>query len=152
MKPSNFFKVITLIHLALIVGITVFSIIVLVSIENLTFILPSTNDIFLIVVPLVCVFGVVLGKFMYSKLTSSLISEKPIEQKVQIITSAIIVRYALAEGPALLSIVIVLVHENSFYFLFTAVMLIVFAGLKPNREKLGKELQLSSSQKEEMGM
>jgi len=152
MKSTNFFKTIKLIHLALIGGITIFSIVVYVSIESTNFVIPSINDIFVLIVPAVCVFGLVIGNFMYTKLTSSITNEKSLEQRVQQLTSALIVRFALAEGPALLSIVIVLLFENTFYFLFTGIMLVVFAGLKPNREKLGEKLLLTSAEKDQMGL
>ena len=152
MKPTDFFKRINLIYFALIVGITAFSIIVFVTSNDLKFTTPTTSDTYVFIVPAGCIFGIAIGKFMYNKLTASLTPDKPIEQKIQVLTSAIIVRLALAEGPALLSIISVMESKNLFYYIFTGFMLLIFATLKPNREKLSKKLHLTSSEKEITGI
>jgi hypothetical protein len=152
MNASNFFKTINLIFFALIAGISAFSIIVYTLIDKSIFVIPTTNDIFVFIVPAICVVGIVVGKLMYTKLTGPITSEKPIEKRIQILSSAMIVRYALTEGPALLSIVIVMLSENLFYYLFTALMLVVFVSLKPNKDKLSDALQLTSTEKEQMGI
>lgn len=97
------------------------------------------------IVPLFIAGGFILGTFIYKKRLQTLNETSTIEFKSSLYRSANIIRYAMLEGPSLLSIVILLL-TNDFFFLNTALFtILLFAFFRPTQARMITDLQLSES-------
>ncbi len=145
--PNGFLKILTILHLALVAGVSFFALFVYLQNAEWKFNLSDTNDIFFFIVPSFAIFGIYLGSFLYKKQLNSLANKKSLKEKLAGFQSASIIKYATIEAPALLAIVAAFLNGNLFYLLISIVLLIYLFFQKPTKEKIEMELNLTGDMK-----
>lgn len=136
-------KTLPIIHFALFVGQTLFAIVAYSISEERHFGIKSTGDKLYIIVPVCTIVGLVASNIMFQKLLQALVSKENLKEKLKKYQSALILKYALLEMPSLLGIVAFLMTGNLFYLVFTGLVVMYFASIKPTRERMESDLRLN---------
>jgi hypothetical protein len=151
-KPNPpFFKTISVIHLAMIVGQVVFGITAF-YITNSTLInfKPDGDPVFYVVLLLI-IFGILGGSFIFKQQVAKLAGKQLLIEKTQGYQTALIIRFALAEGASLFGIVSYLDHGNLFYLILVGVNVLYFIWIRPTKSKADDDLNLSYEDKIALG-
>jgi len=151
-KPNPaFFKVITIIHFALLIGQVLFGITVF-SITNSTAInLKAGNDPFFYAVPFLILFGILGGTFVFKQQVAKFAGKQLLIEKTQGYQTALITRFALAEGPSLFGIVSYMLTGNAFYLILIGLNVLYFIWIRPTKSKAEDDLNLSYEDKIVLG-
>ena len=152
MNRLNFLKLNQVIFFALLMGIILFACVAFYANKDLTFLVLDMQNPFTLIVPVLLIAGGAGGNFLFKKIISQIKNAKNLQQKIGIYTSSSIIRYALIEGPILLSIVAFLISANLFFLIFTLGGVLYFLSLKPNAEKIARQADLTYDERNEVGM
>lgn len=147
---KTYLRVNSILHLALMMGQIIFAAVCLAMTGKTKIVLDNTEDIFLIVVPAVTLFGIFVSGFMFKKSLETAVSKSYLIDKLTAYRVALIMRYAFLEAPSLLSIVAYLLTGNFGYILISGFIILYFIALRPTKDRLEKDLQLDYKQKEEV--
>lgn len=155
--PKNALKTTSIIHLALIAGQVLFAVMAFVSGKQIIFFdyKNSRNDVFFYIVPLLAIVGTVVGSFLFNQQLGKFYQQaagsgKALSEKLKAYQSALIVRYALLEGPSLFGIVCFLITGNLFYLLISACLVITMISLRPSVNAAEAYLQLSYDETQQL--
>ncbi|MCZ4318705.1 hypothetical protein O4H26_06865 [Aequorivita viscosa] len=147
--PKAFLKTFSIIHVALVIGVSLFGIVAYTLTENQKFSLDYSGDAMFFVVPLIAIAGIVVVNFLYRNTIKGLASKDTLMGKLIGIQTASIIKYALLEGPALFGIV-AFMNEGNQYFLGISIFLIGWLIMqRPTRDKIERDLMLSGRLKSE---
>jgi hypothetical protein len=144
---NNFLKPITLIYYALLAGQIMFM--AVAYLLNSNQISPTKHemyDMFIIIVPIIIGSGLFLSNFIFKMLIGKIEQKTSIENKLMTYRSALIIKYALMEGPSLFAIVAFLISGNAIFLAFAAVMILAFILQRPNRDKIAQDLNLNGKE------
>jgi len=147
LTPNGFIKILSMIHLALLIGLIVFLIIAYTQNKEWQLNLNDTGDIFFFIVPILAIGGILAGNFLYDKQINALSTKNSLRQKLAGFQTASIMKYALVEGPALLAIVSSMNSGNLFYVIIAVALVVYFYFQKPTKEKIESHLKLNSELK-----
>lgn len=147
LTPKSFIKTITVIHLALIMGLLLFSGVSYTLVETNFLSFDFENDIFSLIVPAFAIGGAFASNFIANKKISELSAIESLKDKLIGYQTASIIRFALLEGPALLGIVIYLQTGNLFYLLIAGTVIAYFVTVRPTKDKIEMDLNFSFEQK-----
>lgn len=145
--PKSFIKTITIIHLALIMGLLLFSGVSYTLVETNVLSFDFENDIFSLIVPVFAIGGAFASNFIYTKKINELTSLESLKDKVMGYQTACIIRFALLEGPALLGIVYYMQTGNLLFLIIAGALIVYFVTLRPTKEKIETDLNFSFEQK-----
>ena len=155
--PKNALKTTSIIHLALIAGQVLFMIVAYITNKNIKYFdyKDSRNDVFFYIAPLMAITCTVVGGFLFNQQLGKFHrqaadSGKTLSEKLQAYQSALIVRYALLEGPSLFGIVCFLITGNLFYLLISACLIITMISLRPSVNAAEAYLQLSYDETQQL--
>ena len=112
------FKTIQIIYGAFIMGVVAFSFYTLNDISNIN-ILIDTNDVFMLIIPTLSAFSLVLNTFLFKNSLKAINQEDSLQTKMTKYQSAIIIRGAVLEAPALLGVIATSKSGNYFFMLFS---------------------------------
>ena len=119
MKPAKFLRTFSIIHMAMTIGMVGFAIVAFVMTqEDQFFYIPDLRHTFTLPVPLAIGIGITAGNYMFQKFMNSHSPAKSLQQKISILLSASIIRFALIEGPVLFATVVFLISSNLFFMIF----------------------------------
>lgn len=145
----SFLRTLTIIHLALVAGVLVFGIMSYLQTKNQILSFTYSGDVMFYVVPFMAITGILAGSYLYKNIMSGLASKKTLKEKLNGFQTASIVKYALLEGPAFLSIV-AFSNEGNQYFIIIALLLLGWLIIqRPTRDKVEKDLMLEGILKNE---
>ncbi|QEC74930.1 hypothetical protein [Mucilaginibacter ginsenosidivorax] len=157
--PKNALKTTSIIHLALIAGQVLFMIMAFITNKNTIYFdyKNSRNDVYFYIVPLLAVMGTVAGGFLFNQQLGKFHQQsagaginRTLSEKLKAYQSALIVRYALLEGPSLFGIVCFLITGNLFYLLISACLIITMISLRPSVNATEAYLQLSYDETQQL--
>lgn len=155
--PKNALKTTSIIHLALIAGQVLFMIVAYITNKNIKYFdyKDSRNDVFFYIAPLMAITCTVVGGFLFNQQLGKFHQQaagsgKTLSEKLQAYQSALIVRYALLEGPSLFGIVCFLITGNLFYLLISACLIITMISLRPSVNAAEAYLQLSYDETQQL--
>lgn len=144
---NNFLKTITLIYYALLAGQIMFlAVAYLLNSNQISSKKHEMYDIFIIIVPILIGSGLFLSNFIFKMLIGKIEQNTSIENKLMTYRSALIIKYALMEGPSLFAIVAFLISGNAIFLAFSAVMILAFILQRPNRDKIVQNLNLNGKE------
>jgi MFS family permease len=149
LTPAKYLKINTVIHLALISGVALFSVIAFGLIESRELRWNDTGDIFFFIVPIAAILGIVAGNILYKKGLESLIDKNTLKEKLTGFQTALIIKYAFLEGPSLIGVVAFFNTGNLLYLLISGVLIIYFFFQRPSKEKIMNDLELSGALKDQ---
>jgi len=138
-------KAMTVLFYALFAGVIIFLLIILGLLQlQIKFLEGDDIDkIFLIVALVIAVICLVSAVSVYNKRVSEIAnSTLSLTEKLNSYRATLILYLALSEGPAMFSIICLLLTGNYWCMAVTAGMLIAMLFKKPSRQKLIDELQL----------
>jgi hypothetical protein len=124
----------------------------------LSFFLVSTNSfssegadlrsVFIYVVPVFVLTGFFLSNLIYKNRLKGIDRKSSLMIKLTSYRAALIVRYALLEGPSMFAIVVYLVTGDIIFILLAALVVFYFLTIRPNREKVIKDLGLDPNEEQ----
>jgi prolipoprotein diacylglyceryltransferase len=146
-QTQGYFKALSILYTALFAGQIIFALLALTLVYTGSFTAtqPALENIFFILVPLLIIAGRVGGTAIFKKKIAEALNTSSVTEKLNIYRSAFITRCALIEGGVLLAIITYLLTGRIELLAFAAGGLLLFAMLKPNKEKIANELNISSS-------
>jgi len=145
--PEGFLKSISIIHLALLAGQVIFCIVAYAQSERIYFGIHNMDSVFMYIVPLVAVGGFMIGYLTFKKQLIDIRNKKSLGEKIIAYQTALIIRYALLEGPSLLAIVIYLQYGNLFFLGVAGLLMLYFLFLRPTMEKVENDLDLNFNER-----
>ncbi len=152
MNAQQYFKLLNIIHKALLGGQLVFMIVSVFLVLSGTFeaFLAEERNLFFIIVAIMAAGGLFAGNFLYNKQLNSIIQLNDFIEQFTKMRALIIMRLALLEGPTILAIIFYLLTGSWLFLLFAAVLLLLFLKLKPDKEKIIEELEFSEEKKRQL--
>lgn len=144
LTPNSFMNNLNRIYLILLVGMMILGSVVLFTTVAWDADMPSSEDSFLIVVPLFTFIGVVLGRMIYKRKLDGLADEHSLKSKLLGYQTALIIKFILVEAPFIIGIVAALSSNNIFYLMIAGTLVMYFITLKPTRSRVKKDLNLST--------
>jgi len=152
MNVREYFKMLLILHIALIVGQLTFAVIVVFFVEFGGF-EPSyteSRNLFLIIAALVTVIGVFISNMLYKKNIELIKNMKELKQKFSKYKMIYIIKYILLEAPSTIAIIFYLLTGDILFLAFTIAIIFIGLNSKPNKEKIISKLELSDDEKKEM--
>lgn len=148
--PASSLKRINVIFFGLLFGmVSMGSIIYVINpTENFDF---NFKNPLLIIMMVVMIAGVFASGFLYNTLKSKIETKDSLQDKIAKIQQALIIKFALIEGPALLGIILFLVESNLAFLMLSVLMILYFVTLKPSKNKLADDMNLTSQERREIG-
>lgn len=142
---KEYFRAAQILFFALIASMLFFSGITLVLIlsGNISSADPELDNIFLVVVAVFVAGGFTASNMLFKKKLQEIKEMKTLLQKMPFYRGALILRYALIEGPAFLAITMSFVTGNLLFLAVAALIIAYFLTLKPTPARAIKELELS---------
>lgn len=140
---DEFFRAIIVVYYGLLIGQVIFGLLT-VYLINYIQISPEGNDlkdVFLYIVPFFVVGGVIASYLVFNNRLKAIDPGCGLTLKLTEYRSALIVRYALLEGPSLFCIVTYLVTGYIVFILLAAFIIFIFLTIKPSRERAIRDLK-----------
>lgn len=136
-------------HLALLVGMCIFWVVSLAISINGTIINDPELELPLLVMSIVfSITAIIAAKYIFDKRLDEINSGVCISKKLEAYRSALIMKYALYEGPVFLNLVIFLFFGNKIILGLATMMIIKYGYERPNFEKTTKDLFMDECQVE----
>lgn len=150
-QPTNFkelYNSIKILPLALIAGLCMISgiAIFLKQGEKMT---DNFGELFVIIIALIAAAGFVMGSYIFRKRIADSMGKTMIE-KLVIYRQATIVRFALLEGPGILSIVLFFLTGNYLYMVISGAMVFFMILNRPTDDMIATHLMLTEEDKQQM--
>ena len=149
MNVKVYFKMLSIMHIALIGGQLVFSVIVIFLIlsGNIEPSLVENKTLFLIIAVLFTVGGVYLSNFIYKKQIELIKKQIDFKQKFTKFKTIYILRLIFLEAPSTVAIIFYFLTGSWEFLIFTVAIILISLNLKPNKEKISSEIELSDEVK-----
>lgn len=141
--PATYLRTCAIIHLALTIGQVLFAIVAIFQSKKIMINVRNIHDPLLYLVPLFAVSGSVLGNVLYKSKVNSIPKTDSLKGKLTAYQSAMIIRFALLEGPSLFGIVAFMLTGELFFLIVSAMLIIYFIYLKPTKSSIQDALDFS---------
>lgn len=143
LMQNSFLKTMRIIFFALLAGQIIFMAVAFFTVNNNP---PQSqsDDLFNIIVPVAIGLGLFMSGMLFKQLLGKIKNDASFEKKLEAYRSAMIIRYALLEGPSIFSTVAYLLSGNIIFLAFSGVMILAFLMNMPSRNKAAQDLNLSS--------
>lgn len=148
---QTFVKIIAIIHAALLIGEVLFAIVAFVETKSIGLNLKLGSDPFFYIVPFLIVAGMLLGSFLFTQQISEAADKNSLNEKLAGYQTALITRFAIAEGPSLLGIVGYMLSGNVIYLILVGVNVLYFILIRPTKDKIAEDLSLTNEEKISIG-
>ena len=145
-EPANFFKMTSLIFTALLAGMIIMGgmMYLMNPTKNFDFNLKNQVLVIMLVAMIAGIFG---SNFLYNFFKNKIENNNSLGEKIAKIQSANLARLALVEAPALLGIVLYMVESNLVFLMLSAIMILYFITLKPSKDKILDDMNLTSDER-----
>jgi len=145
-EPANFLKTNSVIFYALLAGMIIMAgmMCLMNPTQNFDFDLKNQLLVIMLVAMIAGIFG---SNFLYNFFKNKIENNNSIGEKIAKIQSANLARLALVEAPALLGIVLYMVESNLAFLMLSAIMILYFLTLKPSKDKILDDMNLTSDER-----
>ncbi|WP_167611971.1 hypothetical protein [Maribellus sediminis] len=149
LTPKEYFRSLQIVHLALMAGIVSFIVIAIV-LQNMGFesdgedMLPAL----IYVVPVFMIGGILASNYVFKFRLKTCISQSGLKQKLEEYRSALIIKFALVEGPSFFAIIAYLLTANLVFVGITVLLLAVLLSYRPTPAKSIIDLELDYDERE----
>ncbi|GAB0155573.1 hypothetical protein CHRYSEOSP005_08340 [Chryseobacterium sp. Alg-005] len=147
--PASSLKGINIIFFGLLLGMVAMGSMIYITNPTENFSFDFKNPL-LILTLIMMITGVFVSGFLYNSLKSKIEKNDSLNSKISKIQQALLIRFALIEGPALLGIILYLKESNLAFLMLSAMMILYFITLKPSKSKLADDMDLTSEQRREI--
>lgn len=148
--PKGFLRTISIMHLGFLAGLVIFGSMIFLQNDNWELNVMDTNEVFYFILPIMAVFGIFIGNYLYKQKIDALKSKATLKEKLEGYQQAIIIKFALIEGPAFFGIVGAMISGNLLYLIIALLLAVYFFSLKPTKDKIINDLELSRELKNEL--
>ncbi|WP_394748683.1 hypothetical protein [Spongiimicrobium salis] len=145
-NATAYLKMLKLLHLAIIVAPCLFGVFVVYSHESLQMDFNHPEDVFVYIVPLIALGGYFGSSFIFGKIIGGLRQKKNLQQKLSGYQGASLVKYALLEGPALLSFFAYMNVSHPLYLLIGVSLVVYLFFQRPSKDGIIKDLELGHAE------
>ena len=148
-QKGNDFKTLQVLHYAMLIGMTMFSAIAVFIIVSRGPLRPHDASLerTLQVVALVVAVGAVAAGFMlFNNKLSGIQAIGDVKERMAAYRGAAIVRWALIEGPVLLSAICFMMTGNYAFLALAIALILVFAAVRPSKAMVVYQLQLTGTE------
>ena len=147
MEIKTFFKTLSFMHLALVAGLSIFTIIAFIQGNGFK---TSTNgeNMLLYIVPVAALVGYFGSQFVFKKMLSKVTLADSLEEKLKKYQSASHIKYFLIEAPAFIALFAYYSSGNALPLVIAICLLIYLFVQKPSKDRMLKEIPLSNEEKE----
>ncbi|MFT7590918.1 MAG: hypothetical protein ACI9UJ_000836 [bacterium] len=143
-SSESFFKTLRTWHIALVVGVVLFLSISTYPVESGGFGEDEDlNNALLYIAPLMAMAGIFASRFMFNKRRESLQTATTLQEKTEGYQAAVIVRWALIEGPTFFSVIAFMLTSNYVFGEIAFLMLVYLFLQRPNLESALEDLNLN---------
>jgi hypothetical protein len=150
-NQQTFVKIIAIIYAALLIGQVLFGIVAFARTKGIGLNLKLGSDPFFYIVPFLIVAGMLFGNFLFMQQISKLADKNTLSEKLAGYQTALIIRFAIAEAPSLLGIVGYMLSGNVIYLILTTFNVLYFILIRPTKDKMAADLELTHEDKNAMG-
>lgn len=149
LTSKSYLTSLKIIHFALTAGV-VFFMLIAIALQFTGFEpeLKELEEILLAITVAGAVAGVFTGNLLFRKRLEQLVELKGLKEKLMGYQSALIIKYALVEGPAFFSVVAYLLTANLLFPAITLVLISIFILYAPGKDKFIGDLNLSRKESE----
>lgn len=143
---KEYFKTLSVVHIALIIGIVFFGLItsiLIISGKNSNGQEDEIFEILFYMVPIFSIIGYFGSNYFYKTKLAALRKINDLKIKMTEYRGAMIMRYAFIEGPAFFAIVAALITNNLIFLLFAAMMVLIMVLWRPTKNAIIADLELS---------
>ncbi len=146
MEVKNFIKSLSIMHLFLVGGLSIFTIWVIFQINSFN---TSTNgdNFYLYLVPIFALLGYFGSQLVFKKMTSKINQDTRLEEKLKKYQSALHLKYALIEIPAFLGLYAYYSTGNALPLVISICLLAYLYVQRPNKATIIKSVPLSQEEK-----
>ncbi|SMO54432.1 hypothetical protein SAMN06265379_102401 [Saccharicrinis carchari] len=146
-KANDFFKSLTIIYFAMLMGPIIFLFLVLfLKLSGGQIITDKFSSSYGVMVFLISFISVNGGRYLYKRLVLQAQSKMNIGEKLNAYQTSVIINLAFIEGAVLFSIVVFFLTSQVYFLLFTLVLIMIFLTIKPTRQRAIKDLKINSEQ------
>jgi len=141
---KEYFRTLQIIYYALIAGQVLFGLIS-VLLNQMTGFLSRTielRNILLYITPVFIIGGYFGGRILFRKNMNTARNRAGLLEKMSDYRAAIVIRYALLEGPSMLSIIAYLLTGDLLFLGMAGLIIFIFITLKPSSDKAAADLDL----------
>jgi hypothetical protein len=150
-NQQNFVKIVAIIHAALLIGQVLFGIVAVAETKSTGFNLKLGSDPFFYIVPFLTVAGMLSGNFLFMQKISNMADKNSLNEKLAGYQTALIIRFAISEGPSLFGIVGYMLSGNVIYLILVGINMLYFILIRPTKDKMAEDLDLTYEDKIAMG-
>ena len=149
MELKNFIKSLSIMHLFLVAGLSIFTGWVIFQINSFN---TSTNgeNLYLFIVPILALLGYFGSQWLFKKMTSKIKMTERLEDKLKKYQSALHLKYALIEVPAFIGLFTYYNSGNALPLVITICLLAYLFVQKPNKENIINSIPLTQNEKTEI--
>lgn len=148
-NPGSFLRTLSIIHSILFMGLVVF--VVWAYYQNPRYSATMNgNDIYTYAVPIFAAFGYFVSQLLFGKQLQKIRREEAIAKKFSKYRVALLIKYALIEGPALFALIAYHVNGNAMFLVIALALIAYFYIQKPTRNKLLKDVPFTLEEHEQI--
>ncbi|MBK8503171.1 MAG: hypothetical protein IPL46_13710 [Saprospiraceae bacterium] len=141
-----YFKSLKVLHSALLGGIVFFAVVSIALQQDGAESVGGLVDMLMpFFIPVLSVAGIVGGDFVFKSRLQRIAGLDSLKDKMDGYRSALIIKFALIEGPALLTIIAFIQTGRYLYLGIALLLLMVFVYYSPKKSKLISDLQLTKN-------
>jgi hypothetical protein len=147
--PGEYFKMITVLHYAMLMGQVIFGIVAfyIVSGGQIAENGSQLNDTFRVIVPLMIMGGLTASWYFTRTRIEAMPAKSGLIEKLVQYRTVFIIKLALLEAPSLLAIVAFLLTGNFLYLALAGLVILVFVINRPTKFKIANELKLDQEER-----
>jgi hypothetical protein len=146
MEIKNFLKSLSVMHLLLVVGLSLFTIWVIFQVNSFN---TSTNGegTYLYLIPVFALLGYFGSQIIFKKMTSKIDLNLKLEEKLKKYQTALHLKFALIEIPSFLGLFTYFNSGNALPLVISICLLAYLAVQRPNKENIINNIPLSTDEK-----
>lgn len=145
-----FFKTLNIIHVFLVLGLAALGAASFFFGVGFVNQFSMSGDVYIYIIPTLALLGYFASNYIFRKQLSTIDRKESLQSKQAKYQSAVILKYAFIEGPALFAFMQFMNQGYTLYFTIGACLTIYLASLKPSKSKVVEELQLNNKEQEEL--
>lgn len=147
LTTKSYFTALKIVHFALTAGVILFLVMaVIIQITGFEPELKEMEMILLGITVFTAIAGIFTGNLLFRKRLEQLVELKSLKEKLTGYQSALIVKYALVEGPAFFCVVVYLLTANILFPVITVILVFTMVLFAPRKDKLISDLNLSTKE------
>jgi len=149
MEVKTFLKTLKFMHLALVLGLSIFTIIAITQTKEFNTATDSGN-LLLYLVPVMALLGYFGSQFLFKKSLSKVTKTNSLPEKLKKYQSASHVKYALIEAPAFFALFVYYSSGNALPLIIAICLLAYLFVQRPSKQKIGTNLSLNNEERNQL--